>query len=90
MDNVDLNCAGPLVLRFFPVVNPTELHGLRLATAAAMEPQMQRADDELCADFQLHVGLATLAPHAVQREMFSLVLFHYFVSTASCPNSVRR
>ena len=51
LDNMGLNCAGPLACGFFSIVSTTVLRGPQLAELVEAEPRVPRADCKLYTDF---------------------------------------
>lgn len=76
LNNMGLNCAGPLIHGFLSTVDATVLYDSWLAessrckTTHTEEPQHRRLTIKLYPDFLLHGGLASLTPALLQDQLY--------------------
>ena len=81
LNNMGLNCAGPLIRGFLSTVDATVLHDSWLAessrckTTHTEEPQYRRLTVKLHPDFLLHGGSASLTPALLEGSIVFLMLF---------------
>ena len=79
LNNKDLNCSGPLICRYFSIVNTIVLHYLQLVESLDAEMLIQWDNYNLCTDFQMQGGSAPLTSKVLKGQLHYAILYRELV-----------